>query len=810
MLSDVHLAMRALMGRPGFFAACVLTLALGVGSVSAIYSVVSGTLLKPLPYPEAERIVRINRTQGQFGGPVSGPVLDDWRGATDGVFASLGGFTSATVNLTGNGDAARLGAYRVTPQFWDVMALPAALGRYFTAAEDAVAERVVVLNHRLWSGRFGADPAVIGRDILLNGEQHRVVGVTPEAFRYPGSAEVYLPTYLGAGTPNRGSNFLFVVARLRPGASLEQAEAALAVENARLADAYPDNHRELGARLTLLPDMLTSGVRQPLLMLLSASALVLLIACANLANLLLARASQREREFAVRAAMGAGHVRLVRMVLAEAIVIALWGGVIGIGIAAVAVPGLLALSPSIIPSHALPEMNVGAVCASLAISTATVLLFATWPALRSASISTATVLKAETRGSSAGHGKARARAVLVVVEVALSIALLIGAGLLIESLRRLDDIDTGVEPEGVLTAALVLKGATSLPGEDFPSAYRRHTEAIAPELDAVLARIATIPGVERVGVSDALPLSGTDNASSDVTVVGHEVPAGQRPPGANWRFVSPEFFSTLGMQVVAGRKLDHTDERIGVDPDSVLVNETFVRRYLGGGDPVGRQLLFMIDQERPKTIVGVVNDTRLHGIDRDTVGEIYMPHVNAVTREFYLALKVRGNPMDYGEQLRQALREVSPDIPLFDLRTMDQVIGGPIQLRRFNMTLMSVFSGVALLLAALGLYGVIAYSVAQRRQEIGIRMSLGASPGGISAMVLRQGGALVVAGVVLGLGGAHALTHLVASQLYGVQPGEPVVIAAVVGVMVVAGLLAMLIPARHASRIQPMEALRNE
>jgi putative ABC transport system permease protein len=690
------------------------------------------------------------------------------------------------------------------------MALQAEAGRYFTATEDAADERVVVISHGLWSSRFGADPGVIGRDILLNGEPHRVVGVTPKAFRYPGSAQVYLPTHLKARTPDRGSNFLFVVARLLPGASLEQAEAALAVENARLAATHPDNHGALGARLTLLPELLNSSVRQPLLVLLGASALVLLIACANLANLLLARASQREREFALRAAMGAGRVRLVRAVLAEGAVIALAGGLIGVGIAACAVPGLLALAPSVIPSHGHPAVDLWAVCVSLTLATATVLLFALWPAMRLASVPGASVLKEEARGSCSGRGKARMRSTLVISEVALSLTLLVGAALLIESFRQLDRVETGVDAAGVLTAAFTLQGARPMPDEDYASAYRRHAEVIAPALDAVLARVAAINGVQNVGLSDALPLSGMDNASSNVTVVGREVPDGQRAPGANWRFVSPGFLEALGMRVLAGRDLDRSDQRVGVDPRHVLVNETFARRYLGGADPIGQQLVFMLDHEQPKTVVGVVNDTRLQGIDREVVPEIYMPHVNAVNRQFYLALKVRGEPMDYAGPLRQAMREVDPDIPLFDIRTMEQVIGEPIQLRRFNMTLMSLFSGVALLLAALGLYGVIAYSVAQRRREIGIRMSLGASPGGISALVLRQGGTLLAVGIVLGLGGAYALTRLIASQLYAVQPGDPRVIGTVLGAMVVVGMLATVIPARQASQVQPMEALRHE
>jgi len=666
----------------------------------------------------------------------------------------------------------------------------------------------VVISHGLWQRRFGGDPAVLGRELVLNGRAHQVIGITPESFRYPGDTQIFLPAYLAETSQGRGNNFLMVIGRLAPGASVEQLGASLAAVNARLSEEYPDTNAGLSARLTPLPELLNSRIEQPLLILLGASALVLLIACANLANLLLVRGSQRQRELAVRAAMGAGRSRLLRVVIAESLVIALSGGLAGVALAAAAVPALLSLAPDIVPSHAAPGMNPAVVGVSLLVAVATVLLFSLWPALRMASTPPGMAIQEEGRSGAGGRQRSRARSTLVAVEVALSLTLLVGAGLLIESLRQIGRIDGGVATESVLTAAVVVETVPAIPGEDVFDWYRRHTQVLAPALDAMLERVGAIPGVVAVGVGDALPLSGIDNSSSDVRIVGREPVEGQPQPGANWRFVSPGLFDALGMRIVRGRNLEAGDQRVGQLPVQVLVNETFVRRFLDGEDPIGRQIAFF--GEEHKQIVGVVNDTRLFGIEREPVPEVFMPHSNATQGQHYLALKVRGEPMAYAEQLRRALREVDPNIPVFDVRSMDQLVAGTMQMRRFNMSLMAVFSGVALLLAMLGLYGVIAYSVAQRRHEIGIRMSLGAAPGSVIGMVLGQGMRLVGIGLALGLVGAFALNQVIASQLYGVAPTDPGVILVVLLLLGGAAAVACAIPAARASRVPPMTALRND
>ncbi|MBX3725334.1 MAG: ABC transporter permease [Xanthomonadales bacterium] len=806
LIRDLRLAARALLAAPAFLAIAVLTLALGIGSVAAVYSVVHGTLMHPLPYPDAGQIVRMPRVQGAYGGPVSQPAFEDWRAGTGEAFAELAAFAESPVNLAGAGEVERVSAYRVTPGFWAVMALPPAAGRYFDEADENAGERVAVLSHALWQRRYGSDPQLIGRDIQVNGQAHRVVGIAPPAFRYPAAGTLYLPTHLPAATPDRGTNYLSVLGRLRPGVTLEQAAAALATVNAGLAQAHPDEHRDLSARLVPLPELLVSQVRQPLLVLLGASALVLLIACANLANLMLARGNRRRRELAVRAALGADRRHLLRAVLAEAGLIALGGVGAGMVLAWLAVPALLAAAPDLLPLHSRPGLSGGALAITVAAGVATVLLTALWPAWRTASPAPVAGLGDEGRTSSAGRSRRKARAVLVVIEVALSLALLVGAGLLIESLRQLARVDTGIDADGVLTAAVVVPGRSDLES-DFVGAYPEHTRMIAPRLDALRERVAAIPGVLAVGVTDALPLAGRDNVSSNIEVVGRAgADGGVAAGGANWRFVSPGYFAAIGQRVVDGRDLGVADQRPGEFPTHVLVNQAFARRYLDGEDAVGREIRFL---GGAKTIAGVVSDVRQAGAAYEPVPEVYMTHANAVQTQFHLALKVAGDPSAFAETLRRALQEFDPAMPVFEVRALAELGGDGELMRRFNLYLLGLFSLVALVLAAVGLYGVVSQMVAERRHEFGIRRSLGAGATRLLTMVLGQGLALVAAGLVFGSLAALALGRLLASQLYGVAAAEPLMMLSVAALLTMVAALACLAPALRAARADPMLALRN-
>lgn len=804
LLSEIRQSLRSLLRQPGFLFTAVLTLALGVGAVTAVFSVVYGVLLKPLPYPQAERIVEVLRVQENYGGPVSRPVYFDWREATRDQFEALAA-TNGGIGTLRIGDAAeRRTSYRVSPEFWTVMGLQPLLGRWFGQAEEDSGEKVAVLSHALWQQRFGGRSEVIGERIELNGEAWTVIGVAPEALRLPEGAELYLPTHLPLSGAARGTSYLRLLGRYAEGATPAQAEAALAAVNARLAETYPEDNAKLGARLQPLRESLGARLEQPLWSLFAASLLVLLIACANLANLLLARASQRSAEYAVRAALGAARGRLLRAALVEALLIGVLGAVGGALIAAAGVPLLLAGAPDLLPVQADVALDLRVLALCLGLSLGTLLLFALLPARRAANVAPAGSLVEAGRGPAAGRHGGRARRVLVVAEVALALTLLAGAGLMIESLRRLGDVDTGVQAEGVLTASLVLNVPPGPDGEGWEDAYRRHTQHIAPRLDAVLAAVAALPGVEAVGISDALPLSALDNFSSGVRVVGSE-PVEGREPGANWRFVNPEFFAAVGLMIEQGRGLQDSDARAGEMPGNVLVNRSFARRFMGEGDPVGRQIEFL---GGPKTVVGVVADTRHFGADREPPPEVYMHHHQAVQEQFFLALRVRGEPMALAEPLRRALQALDPAMPVSAIRPFEAMAGELNLLRRFNLELMAIFSAVALGLAAIGLYGVISYGVQQRRQELGIRMSLGADARRLLGLLLRQGLGLLLMGLALGLVGAVLLGRTLSAQLFGVGSFEPGVLLAVAGVLGLVGLVACLIPSLRAVRADPVQSLR--
>jgi predicted permease len=804
--NDLRVAWRALRVRPTFFATAVLTLALGIGAVAAIFTVYDAVLLKPLPFVEADRIVRVMRDQPPVThSPVSPPVFREWQERSGEVFDAFGAFVESAVNLSGTGDADRLTAYSVTPGFWNVFGQPLALGRAFGDEEETGNERVVVISDSLWRDRFGAAPDVLGRDIMLNGESWRVIGVTRPGIRYPASAQLWMPTFLPGNTMDRGGNSLSVVARLREGVSLPQAITAMDGIVQWQVAAFPENHRGLSVRMEPLQQLVTSRVREPLGMLILAAGLVLLIACANLANLMLARGQAREQELALRSALGASRGRLVRQVLAESLLIALAGAAAGVLAAQPAVNGLLALAPNLLPIYNVPAVDLRVIAVTAIVALGTLLLFGMVPAWRAAGADPVQAMQGASRSQTGSRRQMRARAVLVSAEIALAVTLLAGAGLLIDSLRRLGEVDSGISSAQVLTARLSLPIPAMLPGEEFMAWYERLDSVIPARLDAIETRLRGLPGVDSIALTDRLPASGDTGWNGGIEIAGQE----PNPTAiAEFRFVNPDYFRTFGIPVKAGRGFDTTDGLQASGPTEILVNQTFMDRYMTGADPLGREITVLFGDAKP--VIGVVGDVRQAGLDRAPDAEVYFPIRRAAGGELALAIKVQGDAAAHVEPLRSAMREIAPDVPVYSIRTMDEVTDATLRMRQFNMTLMSAFAAVALLLAAIGLYGVIAYSVGQRQREIGVRQAIGARRGDIHRLMLGAGLRMVVPGVIAGLLGAFALGRLIASQLYGVGSADPLVLGSVVVMLAAVAMAACAIPTLRAARVPPMEALRSE
>jgi predicted permease len=808
-MSSMLRALRSLVRSPGFALVSITTLALAIASIGTLFAVVDAVLLKPLPFPDAERIVRIIRVQGSCTDcPIARPALFDWQQQSTAVFESVGAFHGEEVTLSADGVAEKLSAYRVTPEFWDVLKVPPLVGRTFTAAEDNDNRALVVISHGFWQSHFGGNVAAVGKTLLLNGEAHEVVGVMPARFTYPG-ADLLLPAHLASATTGRDSNYLSVIARLRAGVTLAQAGKVMDVITAREAADFPKEHEALGARLIPLQERVVSAVKPALSVMFAASAMVLLVACANLASLMLARAQTRRRELAVRSALGAGRWRLLWQLSAESSLIAGAGSVLGLLLALIAIHILPKLAPDLLPAYNPLAIDAGVVAFVAAVAIVALLAFGLAPAWRYAQADPAAALQDEARAGAGGRASARARAALVAGEVALSLVLLAGAALLIESSRRLANVDPTVDVEHVVAASISLPATPHRPGESSSDWLARHFAAATPRVDTLLERLRAMPEIERVALTDALPLSGRSNTNSPVKVIGRDFPGGEsKMPLSEWRFVSADYFRTFGLRVLRGRVFTAEDSHAAGITTEVLVNDTFARTFLTGVDPLGQQV--KIYDDVPKTIVGVVASARQWGLERPPSPEVYLPIYDAFDSNLEIVARTRVAPALAIEPLRRLLREVAPDLPVTAIRTMEQVVSQGGAMRRFFATLMIAFSAVALVLAMVGLYGLIAYAVVQRRVEIGVRMSLGADRSRVLRMILRQGLTLIGAGLVLGTICSLVLSNLLASLLYGVGPRDPFVLGAVALVLLVTGALARAVPALRATRIAPVEALRHD
>ena len=806
---DLRFAIRTLVKKPGFTFVLVLALALGIGANTAIFSVVNAVLLRPLPYKQADRLVWIwgtNPLNDIEHETASAPDYNDWK--TQGQsFEEMGGFANTRLTLTGSGEPERYDGAYVTDGFFEVLGVQPAIGRTFTPEEDKPnSSRVVVLSHGLWQRRFGGDPGIIGQAITINGNPVTVVGVMPADFKHPRpesnrKAEMWMPLQVDYAKAGRRADYLGVIARLKPGVAIEQARAEMTTIAAQLEQQYAATNSGWGTIVLPLHERFVGDVRPVLVVLLGAVGFLLLIACANVANLLLARAAARQKEMAIRTALGARRGRIVRQLLTESVLLAVVGGGLGLLLALWGIEALVALAPGDIPRLNEVSLDARVLLFTFGVSLVTGVMFGLFPALQAANPNLNETLKEGGRGTTEGGRGGRARRILVVAEIALALVPLVGAGLMVKSFVRLQEVDPGFNPERVLAVEVYLPGTTYKEGQQATAFYQQ-----------LLTRVQNLPGVEAASAIDTLPLSGGGNVIA-FYVEGHLPALTDKTPDAEYRIVTPEYFQTMGIPLLRGRYLSEQDGP--KTPQSFVINDTLARRYFGDEDPIGKRMnLGSPQQPAWYTVVGIVQDTRHEGLDAEPYPQMYAVNTQVPRRSMVLVARTAGDPAKMIPSIRSTVAEMDSTLALNNARTMAQVISQSIARPRFNMMLMSLFAVVALLLAGVGIYGVMAYSVSQRTHEIGVRMALGASSADVLRMVVRQGMGLTLVGVGIGLAGAFVITKLIASLLSGLlfQVGahDPLTFVGIALLLALVALAACLIPARRATKVDPMVALRYE
>ena len=799
---DLRYGFRTLWKNPGFTTIAVIALALGIGANSAIFSVVNSVLLRPLPYSAPERLVMVWEEATKHGYPRDTPAAAnylDWRNQNH-VFEDMGAVADQSVNLTGAGDPERIEGSRANASVFSVLGLSPQLGRAFTTEEDQPgANNVVILSDRLWKRRFGADSGIIGKQITLSGQSHTVVGVMPQQFQFPSQdIELWVPmAFTSQQAASRGSHYLEVVARLKPGVSVAQAQAEMNTIATRLQQQYPQQNTDLGAVVVPLHEHVVGDVRPALLILLGAVGLVLLIACANVANLLLARAAVRQKEIAVRVAFGASRWRLIRQFLTESILLAAIGGVVGLLLSIAGIALLTRFIPPNISQVKAITLDARVLSFTLLVSLVTGVIFGLIPALQASMFNPNETLKEGGRDSSAGSRGNRIRGLLVIAEVAVSLVLLIGAGLLINSFLRLRSVDPGFKSDNLLTMKIVL------PNQKYPDLARR--SAFYTNL---IERVEALPGVKSAAVTTNLPLYRQGN-SVGVEIEGRPAP----PPGQEiiiaTRVVSQNYLSTMGIPLLKGRQFG--PEETAKMPGAVIINEAMAKRYWPGEDPIGKRLTPGRNASPDDwfQIVAIAQDVRQFELTADPKPQMYLPYVQAdflAPRD--LVVKTEVDPIALAGTVRKAVWDIDKDQPVSDIRTMEEIASESVARQRFSTLLLTIFAAVALVLAAVGIYGVMSYSVTQRRSEIGIRMALGAQKTDVLKLTVGQGLKLVLIGVGFGLAGAFALTRLMASLLFGVGATDPGTFVIISLVLISVALLANYIPARRATKVDPLTALR--
>lgn len=814
MIKDLRYGLRMLTKNPGVSAIAVLTLTLGIGVNTAIFSVVSAVLLNPLPYKDPDRLVSIWENTPDHGKSRAAPAnFLDWKKQNT-VFQDVAAFGGATATLTGDGDPEQLSGTAVTPGYFEVVGVQPALGRTFQPEEYQLGrDQVAILSHGLWQRRFGADKNIIDRKITLDGSSWTVIGVMPPGI-YPSrptggrinfdeaGQDYWRPmSFMVHFAELRGAHFIGVVARLKPEVTFEQAATEMNTIGARLAQEYPENKDE-GVIVNKFMNEVVGDVRPALITLLVAVGLVLLIACANIAGLLLAQHAARTKEIAIRAALGAGRTRLVRQFFVEGLLLSVFGTVAGVAVAQLGLKALLKFVPEeMIPRLAQVGLDWRVLGFTLVLSLLTCLLFGLMPAWHASKPDLQTALEQGGRTSGPGAARLRFRQLLVVFQVSIAVMLVIGAGLLIKSFWLLQRVDPGFKAEHVLSAGVTLPRSKYGDPIQINNFFKQMSE-----------RVAAVPGVESVAIAYDHPLQS--NWLDSFVIEGRVTPA-SNPPSASFNPVGADYFKTVGVQIVNGRGFTTQDDQD--HPGVAIVNEAFVRQYFPGENPLGRRMRpgppgRIWDQKRLTSfeIVGVVRDVKFGGLAAESEPAYYLPAQQAPLEDMTLLVHTSSDPKSVVSGVRQAVWSVDPNQPISNVNTLEQIVSDSIAQPRLNMVLMMLFGGLALLLSAVGIYGLLSYAVTQRTQEMGIRMALGANVTDVLKLVLKQGMFLALVGEAIGLVGAFALTRLMSRLLFGVTPTDTTIFAGVVVVLTLTALLACYLPARRATKVNPLVALKYE
>ncbi len=798
LAQDFKYGLRTMRRAPGFTAVAVLTLALGIGANTAIFSVVNAVLLRPLPYRDPARLVTVLHDGWK---PVAPANFLDWREQSR-SFESIAAAQLWSLTMTGQDRPEQLSVLQTSAEIFQVLGVDAALGRTYAAGEDRSGhEHVVVLSHRLWQRRFGGAPDVVGREVTLDGEPYTVIGVMPPDFQFAPfwatHAEAWLPLNLGQRVTDRRGQSLRVFARLKDAVTREQAQAEMEAINGRLAEQHPRANEGLTVAVDPLHEKVVGNSRPALLVILGAVGFVLLIACANVANLMLAKAATRRKEIAVRIALGAGRLRVIRQLLTESLLLSLAGGGAGLLLAFWANNALASFGPDTLPRVQTVGLDSSVLAFTLGLSVVVGLLFGLAPALRATKTDLTDSLKDRARGSSADRRHERVRQILVVGEIALSLVLLVGGGLMMRSFLRLTSVDPGFDPSGVMVLTVPLAGARYATDEQRAAFFKQLT-----------TQVSTLPGVKSASAINHLPLDG-DVWTFNFTHAGRPEPPGGERPSAVYRVVRPDYFRTMGAALQKGR--DFTERDGATSPGVVIVNEALARRHWPGEEPLGKWITVGGGGINPLEVVGVVGNVKQGEWSSEPKPEMYQPHAQAASpRSMTLVIRASSGLTEMEPAVRREVWAIDKDLPVSQAASMDDVVADSVGPQRFNTLLIGVFAAAALILAAAGVYGVMSYAVAERTHEFGVRMALGARGRDVLGMVIRQGLVLTLFGLALGLAGALALARVLTGILYEVSPTDPLVYGGVALTLTLSALAACYVPARRATKVDPMLALRHE